>query len=190
MTEKTLINFYKISSPQTLTAWFYATTKNPDETVEKLKNCDNGLVVVFKFNDHKIELLKQIEYDDIKCHHEMCKQYNRQETCETYHHDNRIYKELDNYKTAYKLETSRARKDKTNEYVRKYYEANKEMICERKRRYREANKDKINEKAREVNKDKVTCECGSMLSKYSLKQHKETSKQHYWYLKKLDEKNV
>lgn len=59
-----------------------------------------------------------------------------------------------------------------NEYLRKYYEENKEKVKERRRKYREENKEKVNEylrKWREENKEKA--------SEYSRKWYEE-NKEH------------
>jgi len=58
------------------------------------------------------------------------------------------------------------------ERQKQYYEDNKEIIAEREKRYREKNRDIIREKA----KEKITCECGSIIRKDSLSKHKRSIK--------------
>jgi hypothetical protein len=59
-------------------------------------------------------------------------------------------------------------KEKISEYQKKYHEANKEHLSEYKKKYHEDNKEKILEK--------ITCECGSVISKKSLPRHIKTEK--------------
>jgi len=53
-----------------------------------------------------------------------------------------------------------------------YHENNKEVISEKKKIYRENNKGKLSEKR----KEKITCECGSIIVKSFLARHKLTPK--------------
>lgn len=74
-------------------------------------------------------------------------------------------------------------KDKILEQQKKYYEINKDKVKEQTKKYREINKDKMKEQKKkyyEINKhkmlEKVTCECGSVITKKSLIRHKKTKK--------------
>ena len=53
-----------------------------------------------------------------------------------------------------------------------YYEKNKEQINKKKKEWYEKNKDRIIKKQTE----KITCECGSIVSKNNLPAHKKTKK--------------
>ena len=67
--------------------------------------------------------------------------------------------------------------EERKEYVKEYYEKNKEQIIEQTKEYREENKEKRaagNKAYRE--KNKVTCECGCVLSKSELTRHKRSKK--------------
>jgi group I intron endonuclease len=55
---------------------------------------------------------------------------------------------------------------------KQYYEHNKDKILENKKEYYEANKDKIHEK-RSL---KIACECGFIVCKYSITNHKRSVK--------------
>ena len=78
-------------------------------------------------------------------------------------------------------------KEKLAEYARKYREENKEKFTASQARYRKKNKEKIakyqteyrgknKEKLNQKQKEKVTCECGSNLSKVNLARHRTTDK--------------
>ena len=81
-------------------------------------------------------------------------------------------------------------KEKINEKAKKKYDENKEKINEKNKKYYDENKDKINEKKKKYydeNKDKlnkkITCECGSIVSKHHIAKHLRTLK-HIAYTEK------
>ena len=72
-------------------------------------------------------------------------------------------------------------------YTRLYYERNRNELVEKRKQYDRINKEKIAEyqlQYRQLNKDKlaqqqkqkITCECGSVILKYILSKHKRTKK--------------
>ena len=74
-------------------------------------------------------------------------------------------------------------KEERNKKCNEYYHLNKEIILEQMKEYREKNKELISEKKkiyREANKDKIalkkaekiTCECGKIITKSHLSRHK------------------
>lgn len=76
-------------------------------------------------------------------------------------------------------------KESVLEYHKQHYIDNKEKIQEQKKTYREENKEHIidyakeyrennNKKINENRKEKITCECGVILSKSSLTRHKKS----------------
>ena len=78
-------------------------------------------------------------------------------------------------------------KEKINERMKKYYEDNKEQIKEHNKKYREDNKEQLKErtkkyyqehkdKMKEYFKEKITCECGCIITKHSLNRHKKSKK--------------
>ena len=83
----------------------------------------------------------------------------------------------------YQKEYSSKNRDKIKEYLKEYHKNNKEINNEKKRekyqlnkekskeRY-QLNKDEINEKSRE----KITCECGAILSRAEISKHKKRPK--------------
>jgi len=71
------------------------------------------------------------------------------------------------------------------EYQKEYYENNHEKLLEYKKQYRQDNREKISEnqkqyrqdnhqKILEKNREKVSCECGCILTKYQLKRHRNS----------------
>jgi hypothetical protein len=71
-------------------------------------------------------------------------------------------------------------KEKIIEYHKKYNEVNKEQLCEQQKKYYESNKEHIIEK----HKEKMTCECGSVICKGVKSRHLKT-KRHINYLNNL-----
>jgi hypothetical protein len=63
-----------------------------------------------------------------------------------------------------------ATKDKRSEYKKKYNQKNKEEIKEKNKIYYE--------KKKEYRSQKITCECGAIVSLVNLKRHKTESKKH------------
>ena len=75
-------------------------------------------------------------------------------------------------------------KEQLSEYGKQYYRDNKEQISEYKKRYWDDHKDKISEKR----KQKVTCDCGSVVRKSEISRHRKTHK-HLQYIQSLKENN-
>jgi len=63
-------------------------------------------------------------------------------------------------------------KEKINENFKKYYDKNKEKISKRSNEYYQNNKDIINEQR----KEKITCECGSIVRKGLIARHRKSLK--------------
>ena len=53
-----------------------------------------------------------------------------------------------------------------------YYKNNREKILEHKKQYREQNKEKFSEKG----KEKLPCECGCLIKRNNMREHKKTKK--------------
>ena len=77
----------------------------------------------------------------------------------------------------YAKQYNEVNKDKKKEYMKEYSETHKnkkkEYMKQYMKEYREAHKEKIKQKKSE----KITCECGVLVSKYNLSKHR-TSKRH------------
>ena len=98
----------------------------------------------------------------------------------------RYYIEL--YKCSLNSRSSYQTTEEIKEYKRKWYEDNREKFIEKQRKNYENNKEKINIKKRELYKnnkekinEKITCDCGCIVSKSNLSRHKK-SKKHIDYL--------
>ena len=63
-------------------------------------------------------------------------------------------------------------KEQVNECNKKWYNNNKEKKNQKGKEWRNDNKEKINKRERE----KITCECGSIISKKSIPRHKKSKK--------------
>jgi vacuolar-type H+-ATPase subunit H len=67
-------------------------------------------------------------------------------------------------------------KEKIKEQRKTHYEKNKKEIIQRVKVYYDENKEKLKEKK----KEKVQCECGSIVTKGNLATHKKTQKHQNW----------
>ena len=74
--------------------------------------------------------------------------------------------------TRTKREYYQENKEEIIEYQRKYREDNRELINEYHRKYYQEHKDELSKKASE----KITCECGSIVSRQHLLRHYKTNK--------------
>ena len=63
-------------------------------------------------------------------------------------------------------------KEEIKDKKKEYYQLNKEEIKKTKKEHYQLNKEEINEKKRE----KISCECGSTITKSGLSSHKLTKK--------------
>ena len=63
-------------------------------------------------------------------------------------------------------------KEKIKKQDKEYYENNLEYFKEKQKKYNEKNKEVISEKK----KEKITCECGCLIRKDSLKRHQQTKR--------------
>jgi vacuolar-type H+-ATPase subunit I/STV1 len=70
------------------------------------------------------------------------------------------------------IEYQKKYNENNKEKIKERYEKNKEKYKKKKLNYYENNKEKLLEKSRE----KITCECGSIVRIYGLERHKKTSK--------------
>jgi hypothetical protein len=103
---------------------------------------------------------------------EQQKQY-REVNKEQMREQQKQYREVNKEKIKeHKKQYREVNKEKIKEHKKEYYEATKEQIKEHKKEYYEDNKDKIKERQRQ----KITCECGSIISKREKSKHEKTIK--------------
>jgi hypothetical protein len=74
--------------------------------------------------------------------------------------------------TEYKKEHYKQHKNEILEYRKKYYKQHKDEISEQTKKYREQHKEKISEQK----KEKISCECGCIIRKDTLTQHRKSQK--------------
>jgi len=125
------------------------------------------------------EKIKQYYVDNKNDILERHKQYLKEnkdkiskQTKEYYENNKERYKE-------YQKDYRENNKDKNKEYQKDYREDNKDKIKQKDKEYRKNNKDKIKEyyeNNKERMNEKVTCECGCIVSRNNLSQHKKTEK--------------
>ena len=131
---------------------------------KKNKNITSNLI--FDTGDYKIELVENYPCANKQ---QLCKkegEYIKNNVCTNKHIAGRSKKEW-----------CENNKEYVKEYQKNYRENNKEYKKEYGKEYRENNKEKL--------KDKITCECGCIISKFNLKRHQRTPK----HIKLMEEKN-
>ena len=89
-----------------------------------------------------------------------------------YRTDEEIKEQKKIYMKEYDKEYRKNNKEKINKYHKEWYESNKDIILLQKKKYRDANREKNNKRAREL----VLCECGSEVSRDSLRRHIKSNK--------------
>jgi len=164
-----------------------------------LKNCISRNII--NRCDYKIELIKNYPCNSkYKLEEEEAK-YIRENECinitvphrtnQEYYKDNK--KEINKKNQEYYKKNT----EKIKEHTKKYYEINKEKIKEQQKEWNEDNKEKVKqykqkykEKNREQTnkklKEKVECECGSIIRKNDISKHRRTKK----HIKLLEEKSM
>ena len=75
-------------------------------------------------------------------------------------------------KKTYKKNYDETNKEKIKQRVKNYYINNKEQVLKSTAEYREKNKEQINERRRQ----KINCDCGSIVNKSVIARHNTTSK--------------
>jgi len=149
-----------------------------------IENCSIMLIKEYEVEDHRhLEVYETLWIKKLKS-------INKMEPCggiltkikqKQYREANR--KTLCERSKAYHEKNKRIINEKRKEYSKQYYEANKE----RYKQYREERKEKLSEYKKgyhEVNKEaiaqkrkeKVTCECGCVISMWSMYAHKKSQR--------------
>jgi len=117
------------------------------------------------------------EYNELNKENNKKYRENNKEKLNEY---NKKYRENNN---EYHKEYRENNKEKLNEYHKEYRENNKEKLNEYHKEYRENNKEKMKEYY-EKRKEKITCECGSIITKKNLSTHIKSKK----HLKLMEKK--
>jgi len=148
------------------------------------------LVETIEFQDKKQLLIREKYYiQNYPCINErlpITTYEERKEQMKKYYELNK--EQINEKHKEYDKEYYELNKDKKKEYYTKYYKANKEKYYkankEKVKEYYEANKQQLNEKR----KEKMTCDCGSIVRKCDIVRHKKT-KRHLNYVNSINEVN-
>jgi|AntAceMinimDraft_1070359.scaffolds.fasta_scaffold71380_2 hypothetical protein len=196
---KTAMNYskcsiYKIEHIENESLVYVGHTTNFDKRKgEHKSNCKNENGKAFNYKLYQMirdnggfDMFKMIEVEKYPC----------KDKREAERREDEIMKELKASMNTYKsFRTDEERKEYEKQYrednketIQEYYETNKEKLQEYKKEYQENNKEKIQEYDKEyyeTHKDmirerinaKITCKCGSVIIRNSIKRH-ETTKKH------------
>jgi len=160
---------YKIISPHTDKCYVGSTTKDRLSNRlaghrSDLKNGKNmSSKYILEFGDYEIVLLELYPCNSKDELHARERHYVETLDCVNKQIPNRSKKE-------YRLKN----KDNFKEYNKEYNLKNKDKRKEYNKEWYIKNKDKLNEINKEYNKVKITCECGSIISRGCVSRHKKT----------------
>lgn len=137
----------------------------------------------------KIELIEEVEFDDITQLREREAYYIRNLECINIDIPFISEEEKKENEKEYRLKNKEhhkqwieQNKEKIAQHNKKYYEENKEKIIQGNKKWYQKNKKVIEEKT----KIKITCQCGSVIRKGGLSEHKKSNKHlKYINLKKI-----
>ena len=135
---------------------------------------------IFKNNDYKIELLEDYPCNSKKNLETKEREFIENNICVNKIIPTRTKKEwnkenkekIKKYTKVYYEKYYEENKEKMKNQTKKHYEENKEKIKNQTKKYREENKEKI----KEYNRQKITCECGAVISIDNLARHKKSLK--------------
>ena len=154
---------------------------------------------ILEYDDANIELIEEVQFDDKK---ELIKRerfHIEQNECVNKRVEGRTTKEYreDNKqkRLEYLKKYRQANIEKISEKEKEYREQNREKISEKNKKYREQNREKMQElqkqyyeankqKLLEKLKEKITCECGSVVRKSDIRRHEKSIK-HQKYLETI-----
>jgi len=131
--------------------------------------CNSKLELTIE--EEKVRQLLKADMNSYSCNSELTKKEYLKQYREEHKDENKEY-----IKQYYE-----EHKDEIDEYQKQYREENKNKISEQKKQWYEQHKDKISEKALQ----KVTCECGCIVTKGNLTRHRK-SKNHINLMEKLN----
>jgi hypothetical protein len=157
MAEAQIYKIYKISSPQTDKVYIGSTKQTLNRRFSHHKynlNCSSKSIIAF--GDAEIELVEEID--------EQNRLIRERHYIESY--GEQCVNEI------IPIRTKEETREYDREWSRAFYEANRDQILEHNREYYrsyyEANKEKY--------KEKITCECGSKITKVNISRHHKSMK--------------
>jgi hypothetical protein len=172
-----MIRIYKITSSQTDNVYIGSTKKILSDRFLKHKHTSNSTSskIILQYDDAKIELIEEVELEQ---------RYIRERYWIEFYGDKCVnIKKCTNImipgmtRKEYSKEYYEINKNYVKERTKVYYDANKYKLRQKSKDFRDANKDKI----KEYQLEKITCECGSTLSRGNMPQHRK-SKKHLKFL--------
>jgi len=156
-------------------------TYNYCKSFDIIKNCDYSYNIVEEVEyDERWELLKkEREYiENNVCVNKMIPFRTTEEIKENQRKIDAKHRKTEKYKTTKKRYTENNKEER-----KLYIENNKEKIKEYQKKYREEHKKEAKEYQKEYQEkhnQKITCECGCVVAKQKLPQHKRTIKHQQW----------
>ncbi len=178
------MSIYKITSPHTDKCYVGSTTKTLEERLDRherdyelYKKNKYDFVSsyhILELNDYKIELveltnnLKEREGYWIRTLNSVNRKIEGR-TQKEYREDNK--EKIKQYREDNKDHYKQYREN-NKEKIKQYREDNRDKIIQFKKEYYQLNKDRINE----IRTEKITCECGAIISKTNIAKHKKTKK--------------
>lgn len=155
---------YKLWSPQGLENEIYYGSTCNDLRIRLCQHKTNARkcsshILFEKYDDVRIDLVEECPCENKEQLSKREGYYIRNNSC--------LNKQIPDRKPA---EQKRIYYLNNVEHRKQYREQNKEHIKEQWKQYHQQNKDKINEKKRE----KITCECGAIISRCGLARHRKT----------------
>lgn len=121
--------------------------------------------------DYKIELIKDYPCNNVWELEEEEAKYIRENKCINIVIPHRTHKEW--------IEDN---KEDHSQKMKKWREENREAHLKQRKEYREKNKEEISKKQKEYYSQKITCECGCIVSKSSIYYHRKSLK----HLRKME----
>ena len=159
---------YKIWDNDDSSLVYYGSTKQQvsirmGKHRSQLNLCKSKIII--DRNNYQYATLEKIEYEDKFELKNRERWWIENNECVNKSIPNRTQKE-------YMKEWYEANKDKIAEKQKTYNDKNKEKIAEQKKQYYAENKDKIEK----YKKEKITCDCGCVVRRQHLARHKKTNK--------------
>jgi len=168
---------YKLWSPQGTEdeIYFGSTTDELYKRKSSHKNKSSlckSKILFEKYDDVRIEIIEEYPCNNKE---ELLKkegEYIRNNKCLNQVIPDRTKKEWFQDNKEQIKEYREQNKERIAEQIKEWREDNKEAIAEYIKEYREKNKEELKEKS----KEKITCECGCIITKTDLARHKKTNK--------------
>mgnify|MGYP003128030937 CR=1 FL=1 len=127
---------------------------------------------ILKNGDYSYNIVEEVEYENKYELHNRERFYIENNECVNKLVPNRNKKQYYEDNKDKILEKKKNYHKNNKDKFKQYREDNKDKIKQKDKKYYQNNKDKINEKQ----KEKITCECGCIVSRTNLNRHKKSKK--------------